>query len=637
MRTVVTLIRKPAHVMSGSSILDRISSPKLRSSMLGFRPPPEEPPNEYQLHELDPKPEYPEMSRDYSYENPRHPEPPFRDKSADAWSTDAPSSADSPFASRRRSMFRGPPPPIAGSVMKTGRSQGSSEAGRSQGIVAASTAQLGSLLFHGPPRQQNQVRPDSAWRAFNRRERALEEEIQQLLDLQATGLIAGSGRPPEDRDGYSDTGSSTPTGTFYSTATSKSRMLNSLHIPARANKDGNVIPVRQPTGGKPLGLRSARAGLRKAMAALVELKQEEDAHVDAALSERKKALVHLSRLSVKRNGIGSELQTLEDDEEEPLGKEIRELGTKYNSLTQEIRQLEERLMAMRNQRKSVRERMEEVQNRRDAGLSGYRGALKDIDNEMQWIMMHPPVQPLDPEVFTVPGLVDDEEEYPGGMEFLKLVPDRRTAALARSWWEREVTILDKRRRQISRERQALEDGSAVWREVTTLVTSFESSLRHLMKTGSSPVPESAKGKEKAPSQETIIKEQLAKMDDVVAQLETCLNRAESEGWNLLVCAVGAELEAFREAQDMLKSVVEDDAPLEDDIPEDKEEQEQQHNAHEADESDNEVPTDLLVSTADASTKAKDGGDAAKAPARLHRADSENDVPPEFLEGWGKED
>ncbi|OAA82283.1 autophagy Atg28p [Akanthomyces lecanii RCEF 1005] len=624
--------------MSNPSILDRISSPTLRSPILAaFRSPPARSPTEYQLHELEPKPEYPEMSRDYTHDNSRHLGQSFRDKSADGWSHDAPSSAGSSSAPKRRAMFHGPPPPIAGSIMKSSRSQGSSDGGRSQGIVAASTAQLGSLLFQ-PPRQQSQIRPDSAWRAFGRRERAIEQEIQQLLDLQATGLIAGSGRLPDDGDDYSGTGSSTPTGTFYSTATSKSRMRNSLHVPARANRDGNVIPVRQPTGGKPLGLRSARAGLRKAMAALVELKQEEDAYVDAALSERKKALVHLSRLSVKRKGVNTELHELEEDEDEPLGKDIRELGSKYKSLTQEIRQMEEKLMTMRNQRKFVREKLEDVQNRRDAGLSGYRGALKDIDAELQSIMMHPTIQPLDPEVFSSSSLAGHDARNSGGMEFLGLIPERRTPAMAKSWWENELDVLDKRRRQISKERRALEEGSAVWREVTTLVTSFESSLRHLMKTGVPQASPSAKGKEKVPTQESLVKDQLAKMDDVVTQLEGCLDQAESEGWNLLVCAVGAELEAFREAQDMLKSFVDGDAPSEPDASQNKESLESRQASQATDESDNEVPSDLLLSTSEASNKEQDGPqDEGTTTVDFRRADSENDVPPEFLAELEKEE
>ncbi|KAM3451486.1 hypothetical protein MY3296_005302 [Beauveria thailandica] len=618
--------------MPNSSAPNRTSNPTIRPPILAaLHSSRARSSTEYQLQELEPKPEYPEMSREYSYDERQQLGPAFRDNSTDGWSNHASSSPGSPSAPKRRAMFHGPPPPIAGSVMENNQPRGSSDAGRSRGIVAASTAQLGSLLFQ-PSRQQSRIRPDSAWRAFNRRERAIEQDIQQLLDLQATGLVAGSGRLPDDEEDFSGTGSSTPTGTLNTTAASKSRMLNSLHMPARSNKDGNVIPVRQPTGGKPLGLRSARAGLRKAMAALVELKREEDAHIDAALSERKKALILLSRLSVKQTGISSELHDLEEDDEEPLGKEIRDLGSKYDSLTQEIRQLEEKLMAMRNQRKFVKERIEDAQNRRDAGLSGYRGALKDVDAELQSIMMHPPIQPLDLEVFSLPDSVSDTGGSPGGMEFMRLIPERRTPAMAKSWWEKEVAVLDRRRKQISKERRALEDGSVAWREVTTLVTSFESSLRHLMKTGAPQAPPSTKGKEKVPSQESLIQDQLAKMDEVVTQLERCLNKAESEGWNLLVCAVGAELEAFREAQNMLKTLFEGDASSEPNTMQREQGQEPQPARQTVDESDNEVPPDLLGSTDDASSKEEKTGviDGGEATTTSKQIDSENDVPPEFL-------
>lgn len=524
-------------------------------------------------------------------------------------------------------MFLGPPPPIASSMVSS-RSPAGSDTSRSRGLIAASTAQLGSLLFE-PPRQETRPRPDSVWRGLRRQEKALEQEIQQLLDLQATGLVAGSGDiPGMDQDGYSDAGSSTPTGTFYSTASTKSRMVNSLHVPTRSNAEGNVIPVRQPRGGRPMGLRSARAGLRKTMMAMVELKQEEDLHIDAALSERRQALVQLSRLATRRHDVSSELQTFEDDAEEPLGKELRELGSKYDGLTHEIRQLEERLVAMRNHRRSVREKMQDVKSRRDAGLSGYRGALKDVDSELQSMMQHPPIQPLDPDVFAQPPISAGGSEASGGMEFIRLIPERRTADMAKSWWEAEVTALESRRKQIDNDKKALEEGTAVWREVMTLVTSFESSLRQLMKTGVSKTTE--KGKEKAASQEDIIRDQLPRMDSVIAQLEQHIEAAEDKGWNLLICAIGAELEAFREAQAMLKGLV--DAGEEEGVSQeaDANHRKPAENHSQADESDNEVPADLLVSHADESSQeTTQNGPGGEMP-KLERMDTENEVPPEFL-------
>lgn len=463
------------------------------------------------------------------------------------------------------------------------------------------------------------------WRSLYRRERSIEQEIQQLLDLQATGLIAGSGNSGIGDDQFSDTGSSTPTGTFYSTTSTQSRMMHSLHIPTRSNADGNIIPVRQPTKGKPLGLRSARAGLRKAMSSLAELKQEEDAHVDAALLDRKRALIQIKRLSKQKHGVEEELQIFEEDAEEPLGKELRELGIQYNAVDSEVRELEEKLIALRNHRRSLRERMDDAKNRREAGLSGYKGALKDANRQLASIMLHPPVQPLDKELRqkSLPGISGIES--PGGDDFMQLIPERRTAEMAQSWWEAEVAILEERRLQIGKEKNALEQGTAIWRDVVVLVSDFEANLRSVMKNGAAPQQPTDKGKNKMPSQEDIISTQIAEMDVVVAKLQEHLNTAESNEWNLLICAIGAELEAFREAQDLLKSIIN----TEDNIDAGSSQQGDRSQGIPTDESDNEVPPDLLIShNADTQSTGISQESAERHP--LTRQDSANDVPPEFL-------
>lgn len=520
-------------------------------------------------------------------------------------------------------MFVGPPPPIAASmVLHNGSSRSSSgqrDKASGRGPLRPSRANAGSVMFD-QTRSKVSRNSDSVWRGLRRREKALERDVQTLLDLQATGLVAGSGSfgtgaIETELDGYSDTGSSTPTGTFYSTATSKSRMATSLFVPTRSTADGNVIPVRQPPKGRPIGLRSARKGLRRSMTALADLKQEEDAHVDAALAQRKRAILQLGRLSSKRVGIATELHTLEEDDEEPLGQELRELGAEHDTLSNDIRRLEEKLVGMRNRRRSLKEKMDHVKNKREAGLSGYRGALKDVDSEVASLMRQPPVQPLDLEILTH-GPVD--EASPGGLEFLRLIPERRTTEMAKTWWEEEITVLERRKEQIQSDRQALQDGSTMWSEVMELVSDFEASLRQLMKPSAASTV-SAKGKEKVPSPEDMVRNQIPLMDGIIAELERRMELAEEKHWNLLICAIGAELEAFKEAYYMLKSIVEDPGSEPVDGPEESHPEPEEHH----DESDNEVPADLLVSLTE------EPGSATTSPT-IQRGDSENDVPPEFL-------
>jgi hypothetical protein len=374
-------------------------------------------------------------------------------------------------------------------------------------------------------------------------------------------------------------------------------------------------------------------GLRRAISALAQLKAEEDAHVDDALAERQKVLSQLNRLSMRREIASTELHTLEEDEQEPLGRELRELGARYDSITEEIRQLEERLVGMRNQRRWLRRRMDDVLNRREAGLSGYRGTLKEVDSEVATLMRRPPIQPLDLGLAQQHG--HGRAESTGGLEFLRLIPERRTVDMARSWWESEISILEQRKTQIKADREALNEGGTMWAEVMRLVSDFESRLRRVME-GEQP-SSSAKGKEPVHTIEELIREQLPEMEKVIGELEEHQRFAEDKGWNLLICAIGAELETFMKAQEMLRETLDEGSSqgvsqaTDASGRESKEDQDTQSDQEEYDESsDNEVPPDLLVSRADGRLSQPSSVASPEVGAPLARVESDNDVPPEFL-------
>lgn len=558
-----------------------------------------------------------------------------------------------------RPMFAGPPPPITASMVIS-KSPPTKERFNDVPSYSSSPAKSGlrSLLFEYRQDQEPSFRADTTWRGLRRQEYALETEVQQLLDLQATGLISGlTGRAstPGEVDGFSESGSITPTGTFYSAVT---RMASSIYTPMLSTADGSVIPVRQPKSNRPRGLKAARTGLRRVMSSLAQLKLEEDSYVDDALAQRRKALKLIERLSRRRQSVTREIQSLEEAEEEPLGQELRDLSAQYDSMTLEIKQLEERLIGLRNQRRWVRGRMEEVQNQKEAGLSGYRGALQEVDIEVNALLNQPPIQPLDLEA-----LQQDERNLivsTGGAEFLQLLPERRTAEMAQAWWESEVAILERYRAKINSDRQALDEGAAIWADVMLLVSDYERRLRQIISGDNN---DSFKGKEKVVSAEDLIIEQLPEMDKVVAELEKHLNMAEDKHWTLLICAIGAELEAFREALYLLRGTVgaepaavvslanEDkdkvtDNDTDKDMDKDKDEDtgkgENENDADHADDdkpelqrsregsSDNEVPPDLLTSHIEERSGPLPASVSPAIEPGSSGVSSENEVPPEFL-------
>ncbi|OAQ63574.1 autophagy-related protein 28 [Pochonia chlamydosporia 170] len=476
-------------------------------------------------------------------------------------------SAGSSYKRGPRFMFSGPPPPISSSMMIAPQPSNLPSLKHEQNrdsyeIRQTTRTNIGRTIFEQRAHESimyNQ-QPDTAWRGIRRRESALEVDIQQLLDSQVEGLVAGSKTQDvtfttKDLDCYSDTGSSTPTGTFYSTATSKSQMPRSLYIPPVSTLEGNIVPVRQPAQRRLSGLKSARNGLSRAILSLIQLRMEESDQIDTAMAERQSALAQLSKLATRRLGIQSELAAFDGDEEEPLGKQLRELSARYGSVNQEISMLEQRLVKLRNQRRSLKDKIDDANGKREAGLSGYRGALKDVDSELTILVRRPPVLPLDPGVFDKDdGDLCDEIALTGGLEYLRLNPERRTEEMAKSWWEAELAILQKRKKQVGEDHQALEEGAALWNDVVSLVSDFESGLRRLLKEGGTSKP-TVKGKEKVPTRDDLMQAQLKDMSGVLKELEQAMRQAEIHGWNLLICAIGAELEAFREAQDILISML----------------------------------------------------------------------------------
>ncbi|KAK4236670.1 hypothetical protein C8A03DRAFT_16721 [Achaetomium macrosporum] len=630
--------------------------------------------SEYDLSELSPRPHDGLLSSDPTNSR-RMPVSSRRSSSPSARYSDRESNPSSASKSKptQRILFAGPPPPIATSqILYRDEEDRDTSLPPYRGLEASSFARnINSVLFdrgsHSPSRSRDgdyDYKPNAVWLNLQRRERALQKDLQHLLDAQSTGLAANL--DPQQQQ--------PPTSSLPSDSSSSSTRRKHVAFDPTTNttttSSGTLVPVRQPRPPKPLGLRAARAGLARTIALLADLKAEEDAQLTSALSTRKQALSQLRRLSARREGIAEELRVLESEEgdegQQSLGRELRELEGEREAVAGEIAELEERLAGLKKRQKWLDGRVEEVRSRREAGLSSYKGALKEVEGRIAGLLARPAVRPLDVELFSQSGVAEgDPGESPGGVEFLHLRPERRTVEMARDWWEGEVRILERRKAKVDKERAALEQGVEVWKETVKLVSEFEAGLRREM-SGGGDVGETGNGKGKGRESDSASPEPpppdqamyalLDKMRVVMASLEERLHIAEEKGWNLLICAIGAELEAFRQAESMLVEALraagfdpageQDDGEQGDSTPYlggstslrnsvqwlgeasadagpgkrgnlvDLHEEEEREP-----ESDNEVPPDLLVSAED------DRG--LESPA-LSREDSGNEVPMEFL-------
>ena len=112
---------------------------------------------------------------------------------------------------------------------------------------------------------------------------------------------------------------------------------------------------------------------------------------------------------------------------------------------------------------------------------------------------------------------------------------------ARQAYQHEVTYLEQKREAAELEREAVEEGALVWKDVVKEVTAFEKRLRHEMGNGASSGSD--------------MQSLLSELDIAMVQLESKYKLAEARGWRLLICAIGAELDAFRKGREVLRNAL----------------------------------------------------------------------------------
>ncbi|KAJ5041562.1 uncharacterized protein L3040_005143 [Drepanopeziza brunnea f. sp. 'multigermtubi'] len=467
--------------------------------------------------------------RPSSHSRHASPSPPpsfYRD---DSRSSQSENRSPSPTPSRtpgRRIQFAGPPPPIATSALLSAQNT-SLRASLDGAAVGSRSSSPRSRLNRGGgggcggEAGGGGIDP---LLGLERRERAIQEDLQLLLDAQSAGLVQGFGGAGAG-EVYGGEGSS-DAGSRSSTPTARSLQRRSSREQSRG-----VVPVRQPKG-RVLGLRAARRWLLRDMAELVRVKEEQSGVLMWEIERRGEILGTLDAWERKIEGVKGRLSELSSgDGEDAVAaggeevQEIEELKIEEAAVENEIREMEDRLAQMKARRRWLGERIKERVNRREARLSSYRGALREVESEVSEFLRRPPIP--------VSMVMGDEEG------FTSLPTSRRTLGMAKEWWTKEVSKLKLRQEEVENEKSALEEGARMWEESFKVVMTFEDDLRKQMASTDAQNLE-------------MLRKQTGTMGEVIEKLSGTVRTAEEKGWNLLICAVGAELEAFKEGEQILR-------------------------------------------------------------------------------------
>ncbi|KAL5381764.1 hypothetical protein DPSP01_006950 [Paraphaeosphaeria sporulosa] len=343
--------------------------------------------------------------------------------------------------------------------------------------------------------------------ALQRRARHLEQQLQDLLDAQADGLMSGlAGKDSNIPDDLVSNGSTTPT---VSSVRSSSRSGDS-------DETSHSLPRK-----KKVGLTAARKGIYKRIQQLASVKAEELNFLDQDLHDLDGIIGQTDTWSKKRARLEQKIRDIEQGQSSAARTQA--LHTEASNLEREIRQKENELAALKARHRSVLSELESGENAVEAKLSSYKASLAILDKNVASFLARPP---------------DTSHVSLSPSSYLSLPPRRRTLDMAHEYWTEEHTRLFDKCEEVDIERAALDEGAILWNDVVKRITSFETALEDMMQPSS-----------RAPAPSKMI----AKMDATIKYLEEKVDFVKSRDWNLLFLAIGAELEAFKQGKDMLEN------------------------------------------------------------------------------------
>ena len=288
------------------------------------------------------------------------------------------------------------------------------------------------------------------------------------------------------------------------------------------------MPVRQPRKRK-VGLKGARRGISRAISDLAGLKIEEGRILEEELLQRTEALSTVQRLETKTAGLKEHINNIESED---MNRQLKDLRGEEKALDHEIRELETRLWEMKAKHRHLLREIEGLDNSVQSKLSSYQSALTLAEKEARRYLERPPMQGN--RTVTTTGL-------------WALPAERRTTQMAREQYAEEQEVLQKRFDNVKTEMGALEDGSGVWNEVVEEVDDVETLLRQEMQEMQAPlVQENGNGNALGGMRKI-----LEHMGKARLRIESKLEVSEARDWKLLVCCIGAELEAMIEGQRVL--------------------------------------------------------------------------------------
>lgn len=341
-----------------------------------------------------------------------------------------------------------------------------------------------------------------------RLDRALQRHMQSLLDAQNNALFGG---------GNAD--SSEVGGDHNSRSSERSQMKAGVT---------KVVPVRQRSRA-PTGLREIRHDISDTMSKLSVVKKQQAHRSGENLDLINAHNARLEGWQKRENQLKDTIDSMRHDRRD---EEARKLLDEEDSLQEQINAMERKLAELRAQQQTLRRRRSNLQNATQANASSYEASLSLLMKEKDEFLRRP-----SPDLKSILESVD--------------APVLRTHANRRTLAQISAALKDAEQAEITRrdeaqvEQKALHAGNQIWLDSVRRVDHMEAAVKSGLAKLTSAKPDhndASRGAEQL----------LATLNDEFQGLQKLYDMAEDRGWSLLVCCIGAELEAMKRGCDIIE-------------------------------------------------------------------------------------
>ena len=348
---------------------------------------------------------------------------------------------------------------------------------------------------------------------LSRQQRTIETRLQQLIDEQGEGLLQGLGKTPQPSSSVKDVhpvlGRSSPPGRSQQSQSSTSMPSTRRQL---------------------LGLKDSRRGIASSLTELVDLKMKELDFAQRDCDKSTQDLAHLHNISAKEAGLMRQINSIEGQE---ANSKLQSLRQEECVLGEEIAIHEARLVEMRGRQQLLRHDTRALDNKIQSQLSSYRGALGLAREEIEEYLARAPKS----------GIQKQDRK-----SFWKLPSERRTLEVATENLQHELDKFRTQAKNLHQEKNALELGSSMWQDVVHIITSVEATIREEVERLG--INEGMVETESSANVQRL-DQLLELLRTAQTQIRSKLDTAQNKGWNLLVCCIGAELQAITDGSAML--------------------------------------------------------------------------------------